>query len=210
MHRTLPYLALFAVVVLLQVFLFDNLSISIYLNPLVYVAFIALLPLDTPPIVLLLSGLATGVTMDLAMGAAGVNTIATLLIAFARPTLLGLLYPRDDIREGGIPSTGRLGNRVFLNYLIVLVLVLCELGSTGFGGGLPSGGYRYYIGEHTVLYLRQSGTRCRAYVLEGEAPPAVPLHHSRGGTYFKVWAASPAEAELEIEQAYQRLPELEQ
>ena len=101
MHRTLPYLALFAVVVLLQVFLFDNLSISIYLNPLVYVAFIALLPLDTPPIVLLLSGLATGVTMDLAMGAAGVNTIATLLI----------------------PSTGRLGNRVFLNYLIVLVLV---------------------------------------------------------------------------------------
>ena len=115
MHRTLPYLALFAVVVLLQVFLFDNLSISIYLNPLVYVAFIALLPLDTPPIVLLLSGLA--------MGAAGVNTIATLLIAFARPTLLGLLYPRDDIREGGIPSTGRLGNRVFLNYLIVLVLV---------------------------------------------------------------------------------------
>ena len=103
MHRTLPYLALFAVVVLLQVFLFDNLSISIYLNPLVYVAFIALLPLDTPPIVLLLSGLATGVTMDLAMGAAGVNTIATLLIAFARPTLLG--------------------HRVFLNYLIVLVLV---------------------------------------------------------------------------------------
>ena len=103
MHRTLPYLALFAVVVLLQVFLFDNLSISIYLNPLVYVAFIALLPLDTPPIVLLLSGLATGVTMDLAMGAAGVNTIATLLIAFTRPTLLG--------------------NRVFLNYLIVLVLV---------------------------------------------------------------------------------------
>ena len=94
--------------------------------------------------------------------------------------------------------------------VIVLVLVLCELGSTGFGGGLPSGGYRYYIGEHTVLYLRQSGTRCRAYVLEGEAPPAVPLHHSRGGTYFKVWAASPAEAELEIEQAYQRLPGLSQ
>ena len=78
--------------------------------------------------------------------------------------------------------------------VIVLVLLLCELGSTGFGGGLPSGGYRYYIGEHTVLYLRQSGKRCRAYVLEGEAPPAVPLHHSRGGTYFKVRAASAGES----------------
>ena len=41
--------------------------------------------------------------------------------------------------------------------VIVLVLVLCELGSTGFGGGLPSGGYRYYIGEHTVLYLTLPG-----------------------------------------------------
>ena len=123
MYRTLPYLGLFAATVLLQVFLFDNLSISVYLNPLVYIAFLILLPFETLPVVLLGAGLLLGVTMDFAMGAAGVNTIATLLIAFARPTLLGLLYPRDDIREGGIPSTGRLGNRVFLNYLIVLVLV---------------------------------------------------------------------------------------
>ena len=55
MHRTLPYISLFVVTVLLQVFLFDNLSISIYLNPLVYVAFVALLPLDTPPVALLAS-----------------------------------------------------------------------------------------------------------------------------------------------------------
>ena len=95
MHKTLPYLALFAVVVLLQVFLFDNLSISIYLNPLVYVAFIALLPLDTPPAAVLGAGLALGVTMDFAMGAAGINTIATLLIAFLRPTLAGMICGRD-------------------------------------------------------------------------------------------------------------------
>ena len=81
-----------------------------------------------------------------------------------------------------------------------------EAGKIGFSTSRAGG----IVGEHTVLYLRQSGTRCRAYVLEGEAPPAVLLHHSRGGTYFKVWAASPAEAELEIEQAYQRRPELEQ
>ena len=123
MHRTLPYISLFVVTVLLQVFLFDNLSISIYLNPLVYVAFVALLPLDTPPVVLLASGLAMGVTMDFAMGAAGVNTIATLLVAFVRPALLRTLYTRDDLREGGVPCAGRLGRRVFLNYLIVLVLL---------------------------------------------------------------------------------------
>lgn len=35
MYRTLPYVALFAVSALLQVFLFDNLAISVYLNPLI-------------------------------------------------------------------------------------------------------------------------------------------------------------------------------
>ena len=56
MYRTLPYLGLFAATVLLQVFLFDNLSISVYLNPLVYIAFLILLPFETLPVVLLGAG----------------------------------------------------------------------------------------------------------------------------------------------------------
>lgn len=123
MYRTLPYCVLFLVTVFLQVFLFDNLSISIYFNPLVYVAFIALLPLSALPVTVLGAGLAMGVTMDFAMGAAGVNTISTLLVAFLRPTVVGLLSPRDDAREGGVPSPERMGRRVFLNYLVVLVVI---------------------------------------------------------------------------------------
>ena len=113
MYRTLPYLALFAATVLLQVFLFDNLSISVYLNPLVYIAFIVLLG----------AGLALGVTMDGAMGAAGINTIATLLVAFLRPALLSLFCDRENLREGGVPSPERLGRRVFTDYLLLLTLL---------------------------------------------------------------------------------------
>ena len=123
MHRTLPYLGLFAAAVLLQVFLFDNLTIRIYLNPLIYIVFLLLLPLDTRPIAMLGAGLALGVTMDFAMGAAGINTIATLLIAFLRPALAGMLFGRDNAREGGIPSSERLGERHFINYLVVMTLV---------------------------------------------------------------------------------------
>lgn len=123
MYRTLPYLGLFAVTVLLQVFLFDNLSISIYLNPLIYIAFIALLPLDTPPVALLGAGFGIGLVMDYAMGAAGINTIATLLIAFLRPTLVNLLYGHDNAKEGGVPSSARMGNRIFIRYLLLLTLI---------------------------------------------------------------------------------------
>lgn len=123
MLRTFPYLVLFLVTVFLQVFLFDNLTIGIYLNPLVYVAFILLLPLSALPVAVLAAGLAMGLTMDFAMGAAGVNTIATLLVAFLRPSVVALVSSRDDVREGGVPSPERMGRRVFLNYLVLLVVI---------------------------------------------------------------------------------------
>lgn len=123
MYRTLPYTILFIVTVLLQVFLFDNLSISLYLNPLVYIVFLALLPLDTPPVTLLGAGLGLGLVMDYAMGVAGINTIATLLIAFLRPMLVNLLYGHDNAKEGGIPSSWRMGNRIFIRYLLLLTLI---------------------------------------------------------------------------------------
>lgn len=123
MYRYFPYFGLFVVSVLLQVFLFDNLSLSVYFNPLVYIAFLLLLPLDAAPIVLLLSGLLLGVTMDYAMGVAGINTIATLLVAFLRPAVARIICGRDNVRDGGIPSPRRNGKRIFLNYLIVLVAI---------------------------------------------------------------------------------------
>ena len=53
MYRTVPYIVLFLILALLQIFLFDNLSISIYLCPLVYIGFIVLLPIDAPPVAVL-------------------------------------------------------------------------------------------------------------------------------------------------------------
>ena len=123
MHRTFPYLGLFAATLLLQIFLFDNLSIDPRFNPLVYVALIALLPLDTPPISMLLAGLAVGAAMDGVMGAAGINTIATLLIAFLRPTILSMVCDRENLREGGVPSPERFGSQRFIGYLLLLTFV---------------------------------------------------------------------------------------
>ena len=123
MYRILPYGILFAATALLQIFLFNQLSVSIYLCPLVYVAFVLLLPLELPHALVLLGGLASGAVMAWTMGTAGINTAATVLLAFLRPHVLRLLCRRDDAREEGVPSVERLGKAVFLNYLAVLVLI---------------------------------------------------------------------------------------
>ena len=109
MYRTVPYIVLFLILALLQIFLFDNLSISIYLCPLVYIGFIVLLPIDAPPVAVLFLALSMSVAMDWAMGAAGINTIATLPVAMLRRPLLQSVCGKDGIREGGIPSSIRLG-----------------------------------------------------------------------------------------------------
>ena len=123
MYRTLQYALLFLVAALLQIFLFNNLSLSVYLNPLVYVVFIALLPMETTPIRMLLAGLAMGLAMDWTMGAAGVNTIATVFVAFVRIHLLNFVCGKENVHDGGVPSARRLGEKSFTVYLALTVIL---------------------------------------------------------------------------------------
>ncbi len=123
MYRTFPYLTLLAATVLVQVYLFDNLSISIYFAPMIYLAYLLLLPLDTSHFALLVAGLCTGWLMDYTMGTDGLNIISTLPVAFLRPWIIEAVYNREDPHEGGIPSTARFGRAKFFRYLVVCVLL---------------------------------------------------------------------------------------
>ena len=123
MYRTVPYIVLFLILALLQIFLFDNLSISIYLCPLVYIGFIVLLPIAAPPVAVHFVALSLSVARGWAMGAAGINTIATLPVAMLRRPLLQSVCGKEGIREGGIPSSIRLGQGGFLRYLAAIVVV---------------------------------------------------------------------------------------
>lgn len=123
MYRFIQYALLFLVAGLLQVFLFDNLHLSVYLAPLVYVVFVALLPLELAPVWVVLCGALTGVAMDAATGAAGVHTVATVFVAFFRRPLLGFVWEKEYAGEGGVPSERRMGLAVFLRYLGLMMLL---------------------------------------------------------------------------------------
>lgn len=125
MHRILEYTIFFTALLLLQVFLFNNLNLSVFINPLVYVAFIVLLPMETRAVVMLLLGLVMGVSVDLMMGTAGLNTLATLFTAFTRRPVMMLMIGKETVGEGGIPGSGVLGTGKFLRYSTVVVLIQC-------------------------------------------------------------------------------------
>jgi hypothetical protein len=123
MSRNAQYAILFAVLALLQIFLFNNLTLSIYLAPLVYITFIALLPMETSQLVMLLLGLFTGFFMDWTMGMAGINTITTVFVAFTRIHLLFFIGSKENIHDGGVPSPRRLGRNAFRIYLALFFLI---------------------------------------------------------------------------------------
>ena len=110
MHRITQYVILFAALMLLQAFMFDNLALSSYFNPMIYIVFIIMLPIESLPVTVLLSGMALGLTADFFTGGQGLNLAATLPAAFLRHPLLSRLCDRNDLRDGGIPSARRFGS----------------------------------------------------------------------------------------------------
>jgi rod shape-determining protein MreD len=113
----------FVVVILFQVLVMDNVMINGYMIPYIYLLFILLMPFETPRWVQLLSGFALGLAMDLFTGTPGMHTAATVLAAFARPYLLGLLAPRDGYEPETFPRIHYYGLLWFLKYTVLIVLI---------------------------------------------------------------------------------------
>lgn len=123
MNRILEYILLFVAAMLCQILIFSNINMGGYVNPYMYIMFIILLPMEVRGPWLLLLGAATGVTMDLLSGTAGLYAIATIWVAFVRPTVLNFTAGRDVVESKGIPSVGKLGARKYIVYSTMLVLL---------------------------------------------------------------------------------------
>jgi len=119
----ITYLFLFVILIVTQLLVFNNIELSGYINPYVYVLFILLLPFDVPNVVLLLSAFALGLCIDLFMGTPGVHSSATVLMAFARPAVLTIFSPREGYQAGTQPRMIQFGLEWFIKYTVLLVLI---------------------------------------------------------------------------------------
>jgi len=122
-NRILRYTLIFVLLLLLQLFLFNNIQFSGYVNPFVYILFILLLPVEIPAWLLLIISFFTGLIIDLMTGTPGMHTSATVLAGFARPYVLRLISPREGYETGSGPSMSVYGFKWFLLYTIFIVLI---------------------------------------------------------------------------------------
>jgi len=122
----LTYVGVFVVSMAAQFFVFDSMRVSVWLNPPVCVAFVALLPVGIRPLAMMAWGLATGAFVDFFEGTAGLHTAAMLFSAYTRRWTMMATMGRDAVEETvGMPSIKMLGAGKFLRYAAMFAAIHC-------------------------------------------------------------------------------------
>ena len=122
MSKGFQHIARFIILVAVQVLIFNNVQISGYLNPYVYILFIMLLPPKLPKALVLILAFVMGFTIDIFTDSYGIHTAASVLIAYIRPSVLSLVSVKggEDLEDISIKQL-RLGR--FFTYSGILCFI---------------------------------------------------------------------------------------
>jgi rod shape-determining protein MreD len=113
----------FLALTLAQVMVLDNIHLHGLFSPYLYPLFILLLPLQTSAWLLLLLGFLSGWTIDFFSHSGGVHASATVLIAFLRPLMLGMIKPAAGYLPEDRPTISSQGFLWFFTYCSILIFI---------------------------------------------------------------------------------------
>lgn len=113
----------FFILVIIQIFLLNQIRLGGYINPYLYVLFILLLPFETPRWLLLILAFALGLTIDIFSGTMGMHTAASVLMAFARPCVLKMIATKAQYESGVKPGIQDMGFPWFFSYAGLLIFI---------------------------------------------------------------------------------------
>ncbi len=113
----------FLFLVLLQVLILNNIQLSGYLNPFLYVLFILMLPFQTPKWLVLVLAFVLGISVDMFSDTGGLHAASSVLMAFLRQPILKLISPREGYDVMQKPTIQQFGLGWFFSYAGILVFV---------------------------------------------------------------------------------------
>ncbi len=121
--RPVEILIQFVTILLLQILIFNNIQFSGFINPYIYVLFFMLAPFDFSRSLLLISGLAMGLVIDLFLGTHGIQSSATVFIAFIRNDIMKLISPHGGYELTLLPRISYMGFEWFFKYALLMVII---------------------------------------------------------------------------------------
>lgn len=115
----------FCVFIGVQVFILNQIPpLHRYVSPYLYFLFILWLPFRVSAMVMILIGFLYGLTLDAFTHTPGLHAAACTLMAFMRPSLVGLLLPKE-VGETGYPEPSHksMGFIPYVTYIVILTFV---------------------------------------------------------------------------------------
>ncbi len=96
----------FILLVLLQVLLFNNINFLGYINPYIYIIFIALFPVKNNRAVIIILSFLIGLSIDIFSDTGGIHAAACVFVAYVRPLILkfsfGMIYEHQTIKFNAV------------------------------------------------------------------------------------------------------------
>jgi rod shape-determining protein MreD len=113
----------FLFLVIIQVFVLNNIRVNGYVNPYLYVLFILLLPFETPGWLLLISSFFIGLIVDIFAHTPGMHAAASVLMAFCRPGIIRFISGTKGVESDMEPGIKDMGFQWFFIYSLILILI---------------------------------------------------------------------------------------
>ena len=123
MYKYLSYVWLALLLFVAQVVLLDNISIAMWLRPMLFPLIVLLLPMELRTVWVLFVALGVGLAMDLAVGGSGLYTASLLPLAMIRSTLLYATTVRYVEHSDQTALLPRLAMRQLMLYVAVAMLL---------------------------------------------------------------------------------------
>ena len=112
---------LFFALVLCQVLILNHINFLGYINPYIYILFIALFPVKNNRAILILLSFLLGLTIDVFLDTGGIHASASVFIAYIRPLILkfsfGTIYEHQSIKFNTVDFSSK------LTYFTLLIVI---------------------------------------------------------------------------------------
>lgn len=123
MYKYTRYIWLALGVLFLQIFLLDNLSIALYLRPMIFPIIVLLMPAEWRMVWVIIAGFMVGWIMDLSLGGAGLYIASLLPIVPLRRALIYLTSHLAIESSNQTELLTRLTRRQVLGYISLALLL---------------------------------------------------------------------------------------
>lgn len=123
MNKTIKHTLQFILLILIQVFVLNNINLFGYLNPYLYILFLIIYHFNNNQSETILLGFLLGFSLDLISQSSGAHTIACLTIGFLRPyfAIFSFRLKLSELPENLISKEARSLNKIGFLFLMIFV-----------------------------------------------------------------------------------------